>query len=129
VWGRDGFAEFFRAEAAPLAAVARRAGFGLEQSKDAAQEALSRTYPRWSHLQQPQAWVRVVAYNTAFEVWLTTSHEKLIESTRQALDVDAMLTQAKRYEVTSIRAARRAPDRVAHDLRAALPARSPGAWH
>ncbi|MFE2751121.1 RNA polymerase sigma factor [Actinosynnema sp. NPDC059335] len=61
----EGFDEFFRRELTPLVAFVRRAGFGLEQAKDAAQEAMTRAYEEWSRLRWPRAWVRTVAYRTA----------------------------------------------------------------
>ncbi|WP_367133518.1 RNA polymerase sigma factor [Saccharothrix sp. HUAS TT1] len=59
------FDEFFRRQLAPLVAFVRRAGFGVEQSKDAAQEAMTRAYQEWSGLRSPRAWVRTVAYRAA----------------------------------------------------------------
>lgn len=61
----EDFGEFFRRELVPLVAFVRRAGFGREQAKDAAQEAMTKAYQDWSELRQPRAWVRTVAHRIA----------------------------------------------------------------
>ncbi|MFI9008814.1 RNA polymerase sigma factor [Actinosynnema sp. NPDC053489] len=63
--GSEAFDEFFRRELAPLVAFVRRAGFGWEQAKDAAQEAMIKAYQDWTGIRRPRAWVRSVAHRVA----------------------------------------------------------------
>jgi RNA polymerase sigma-70 factor (ECF subfamily) len=51
-----------------------------------------------------------------FETWLTHSNEKLIASSAQDLDIEAMLTRAKRAAATSIGTAHSEPRHVWRDL-------------
>jgi RNA polymerase sigma-70 factor, ECF subfamily len=57
----DEFSEFFRAEAGPLLAFLRRAGFGWQQAFDAGKAALAQACLSWPDLPRPRAWVRTAA--------------------------------------------------------------------
>jgi RNA polymerase sigma factor (sigma-70 family) len=59
------FNEFFRVEFVLLTAFLRRCGYDLEESRDAAAEAMFRALRRWAHIETPHAWVRVAAQRIA----------------------------------------------------------------
>ncbi|GAB3903233.1 sigma-70 family RNA polymerase sigma factor [Kibdelosporangium lantanae] len=61
----EDFSEFFQAETGPLVTFVRRTGVGLEQARDAAQEAMTRAFLEWAELRQPRAWVRTTAIRIA----------------------------------------------------------------
>ncbi len=59
--GSKDFDEFFRGEFILLVAHLRRLGHQLEESRDAAAEAMFCALRSWGHLESPHAWVRVAA--------------------------------------------------------------------
>ena len=53
------FVEFFYEEFGPLVAFLQKAGFGREQAKDGASEAMTCAYQSWSRIDRsPRGWAR-----------------------------------------------------------------------
>ncbi|WP_158854722.1 sigma-70 family RNA polymerase sigma factor [Saccharothrix deserti] len=61
----DKFDNFFNAELQPLIMFLVRAGYELEESRDAAAEAMFCAYQGWIEIQYPKAYVRTVAQRVA----------------------------------------------------------------
>ncbi|GAA3879168.1 sigma-70 family RNA polymerase sigma factor [Saccharothrix violaceirubra] len=61
----DAFDEFFRADFARLIAYLGKLGFRREDAEDAAEEAMTILYTRWSQVEHPGAWVRSAARRCA----------------------------------------------------------------
>ncbi len=61
----EDFNEFFRVEFVLLIAFLRRSGHELEESRDAAAEAMLCAFQEWAHVKYPRAWVRTAAYRIA----------------------------------------------------------------
>ncbi|WP_433266718.1 RNA polymerase sigma factor [Actinosynnema sp. CS-041913] len=59
--GHDGFDEFFRADFARLIAFLVKLGYRSQDAEDAAGEAMASLYANWASVEQPRAWVRLVA--------------------------------------------------------------------
>jgi len=55
------FDKFYRAEMAALVRFVRRYGADVYAAADAAQDAFTEAYPQWSTIENPRAWLRVVA--------------------------------------------------------------------
>jgi len=62
----DDFDEFVRRELPALVAFVRRvADVGVEQAKDAVQDAIIKAFGEWANLTHPRAWIRLVAQRIA----------------------------------------------------------------
>ncbi len=59
------FDDFYRRELTPLVRFVCHAGFGWEQSTDAAQDAMANAFKVWPSLTEPKAWARRAAYRIA----------------------------------------------------------------
>src|SRR5260370_1871486 len=55
------FDEFYRAEMGALARFVRRYGADVHAAADAAHDAFAEAYPQWDTIQNPRAWLRLVA--------------------------------------------------------------------
>jgi RNA polymerase sigma factor (sigma-70 family) len=58
---RTPFDEFYRAEMATLVRFVRRYGADVYAAADAAQDAFAEAYPQWNTIENPRAWLRLVA--------------------------------------------------------------------
>lgn len=61
----DDFDDFFRIELPRLVGFLINAGFGLEEARDAAAEAMLSTLQAWAELDYPKAYVRKAAHHVA----------------------------------------------------------------
>jgi RNA polymerase sigma factor (sigma-70 family) len=59
------FDQFFRREFGALVAFVRKLGYDLEDSQDAAAEAMHDAYRHWARIEAPLAWIRVAAQRIA----------------------------------------------------------------
>jgi RNA polymerase sigma factor (sigma-70 family) len=55
------FDQFYRAEMAPLVRFIRRYGADVYAAADAAHDAFAAIYPQWDAIENPHAWLRLVA--------------------------------------------------------------------
>jgi len=55
------FDQFYRAEMAALTRFVRRYGADVHAAADAAHDAFAQAYPQWDTIQNPRAWLRLVA--------------------------------------------------------------------
>lgn len=97
------FDQFFVVETSRLVAFLRKAGFGTEQSRDSAQEAMMLAFQNWGNLQFPRAWVRTTAYRTACAEAVSASRTFLAAvggfETDRTTDPDVVVLAEERDEL------------------------------
>jgi RNA polymerase sigma-70 factor (ECF subfamily) len=74
----DEFTAFFDAEYPRLAAYCTRLAGNAETGTDIAQEALVRTWSRWTRVSQPRPYAYLVATNLARDTWRRTARDRQV---------------------------------------------------
>src|SRR5688572_20892493 len=81
---QEDFEQFFRREFGALVSFVRKLGYGVEDARDAAIEAMHDAFRHWSRVSQPLVWVRLAAQRGA-------PHRGRQRSSGQGEDVDGKL--------------------------------------